>query len=272
MSVLELGGAASPADRCASLLADITERMATVLHSVDRVAAALTSIGSAAAVQGGSGRGNGEAGGGWGSLRRADLAALRPLVAGVLSEHEDLAAGAGVVLAPGALADASRCIDWWWADRGSGLEQLQVDLDPESAEFYDYTTTEWYRSPERTGRPFVAGPYVDYICTHQYTFTLAVPVLFAGRFAGVAGADILAAQVERLVLPELSRLGRVAVLVGGSGRVIASNSASILPGMAVSRQPRCDSLVPAAGPGGTLPWTLLTEPFLNPATCTGICT
>ena len=247
MSVLELGGAASPADRCASLLADITERMATVLHSVDRVAAALTSIGSAAVAD-------------RGSLRRADLAALRPLVAGVLSEHEDLAAGAGVVLAPGALADASRCIDWWWADRGSGLEQLQVDLDPESAEFYDYTTTEWYRSPESTGRPFVAGPYVDYICTRQYTFTLAVPVILDGRFAGVAGADILAAQVERLVLPELSRLGRVAVLVGGSGRVIASNTASILPGMAVSRQQLCANLVPAAGPGPTLPWTLLSQP------------
>ena len=34
-----------------------------------------------------------------------------------------------------------------------GTGQLEVDLDPASAEFYDYTTTEWYREPARTGQP-----------------------------------------------------------------------------------------------------------------------
>jgi hypothetical protein len=51
---------------------------------------------------------------------------------------------------------------------------LEVDLDPGSAEFYDYTTTEWYREPARTGQPCIAGPYVDYISTHEYTFTVSV--------------------------------------------------------------------------------------------------
>jgi hypothetical protein len=253
-----------------SLLAGITDRVGQVLTSVTRVAAATASIGEVALAAGRP-------------LCRGDLAALRPLVADVLRQHAHLAAGAGIVFAPGTLADSPRCIEWWRADQGSGLEQLHVDLDPESAEFYDYTTTEWYRSPERTGRPSVAGPYVDYICTHQYTFTLSVPVVCGGRFTGVAGADILAAQVERLVLPALSRLGRVAVLTSGNGRVIASNTASILPGVAVSRQPLCSELVPVAGPsrpgargspggvdgagagspsaadkGSALPWTLLT--------------
>jgi hypothetical protein len=109
----------------------------------------------------------------------------------------------------------------------------------------------------------VAGPYVDYICTHQYTFTLAVPIAHDGRFVGVAGADILASRVERLVLPALSRIDRSVVLVGGNGRVIASNTASILPGAAVSRQPLSSELVPVAGlgqadNGRTLPWTLLS--------------
>jgi hypothetical protein len=160
----------------------------------------------------------------------------------------------------GTLADAPRCIEWWWADRGAGLQQLEVDLDPESAEFYDYTTTEWYRLPERTGRASVAGPYVDYICTHEYTFTISVPIVSAGQFAGVAGADILAGQVERLVLAGLSGLGRVGVLVSGNGRVIASNTARVLPGVAAARQELCSGLVPVAGPGSMLPWTLLSQP------------
>jgi hypothetical protein len=122
---------------------------------------------------------------------------------------------------------------------------------------------------------------VDYICTHQYTFTVSVPVGCRGRFAGVAGADILAGEVERLVLPGLAELGRVAVLVSGAGRVIASNTAAVLPGTAVTGHRVCADLVPVAGPGspghrpaavsgrlddetqapvGALPWTLLSQP------------
>ena len=146
-----------------------------------------------------------------------------------------------------------------------------MDLDPESAEFYDYTTTEWYREPERTGQPSVAGPYVDFICTRQYTFTLAAPIRCAGRFIGVAGADILATQVERLVLPGLAGLGCTAVLASAHGRVIASTSASLPPGVALPRRPEAAGFVPLAGPGprppagreqapDLLPWTLLALP------------
>src|SRR5205823_14870039 len=130
-----------------------------------------------------------------------------------------------------ALADAPRCIDWWWADQGIG--QLEVDLDPASAEFYDYTTTEWYREPARTGRACIAGPYVDYICTHKYTFTVSVPVVDDGRFVGVAGADILADEVERMLVPGLSMLGRAdgrAVVVSGGGREVGSGNDRLVPG------------------------------------------
>lgn len=247
---VSLGSGAGWDERCAAVLADVTRR-------VEHVLAAIAALGEEAAAIAAQAHRAGRL------LRRTDLTALRPTVAGVLSEHADLAVGAGVVLAPGALADAPRCIEWWWADQGAGLSQLHVDLDPESAEFYDYTTTEWYRGPERTGHPAVAGPYVDYICTHQYTFTVSVPVSVEGRFVGVAGADILAAQVEQLALPGLSGLRRTAVLVSGTGRVIASNTADVLPGVPAQRQPGCAELVPAAGPGtppGPLPWTLLTGP------------
>jgi hypothetical protein len=83
------------------------------------------------------------------------------------------------------------------------------------------------------------------------------------RFVGVAGTDILASRVEQLVLPALSRINRAVVLVGGNGRVIASNTASIPPGAVVSRQPLSSELVPVAGLGHAdkvraLPWTLLS--------------
>jgi hypothetical protein len=229
------------------LLADITAAIGRVVGSVTEVGAAMAALAAAARA-------------GRNPLRRADLAALRPLVAQVLARHRGFAAGAGVVLAPDALTDAPRCIEWWWADRGTGPGHLEVDLDPGSAEFYDYTTTEWYREPARTGQPCIAGPYVDYICTHKYTFTVSVPVVDDGRFVGVAGADILAGEVERMLLPGLSMLGRAnrpAVLVSGDGRVIASGTASILPG----------TVLRPAGPGpgaGPLPWRLLSGPALSP--------
>jgi hypothetical protein len=241
-------------ERAAGLLAELTRRVGHVLADVGQLGEAMTGM---AAVAARAGR----------PLRRADLAPLRPPVAQFLARHADLAAGAGVVLAPAALADAPRCIEWWWARPAAGPARLDVDLDPESAEFYDYTTTDWYRVPERTGRPSVAGPYVDYICTHQYTITLSVPIVSRGQFTGVAGADILAAQVERLVLPGLVRLGRPAVLVAGNGSVLASSTPEVRPGIPAARQPFCATLVPVAGPGATspaadqpvtLPWTLFS--------------
>jgi hypothetical protein len=99
-----------------------------------------------------------------------------------------------------------------------------VNLDPKSFDYFDYTTAEWYTVPERAGHRCVAGPYVDCLCTNEYTFTLSVPIRRDGVFLGVAGADVLAAHVETQVLPDLCRLGRAAVLATTDGRVIASNT------------------------------------------------
>jgi hypothetical protein len=88
-----------------------------------------------------------------GGPTRAGLAAVQAPAAELLRRHEGFTVGAGVVLAPGALADAERWIEWWWADRGAGLDRLEVDLDERSADFYDYTTAEWYREPARTCWP-----------------------------------------------------------------------------------------------------------------------
>ena len=196
---------------------------------------------------------------------RAALATLHPLIARLLRRHEGFAAGAGVVLAPDVLADAPRWIEWWWADRGSGIERLAVDHDPDSVDFYDYTAAEWYSEPERTRQQSITGPYVDYICTHEYTYTLAIPLIYGERFVGVAGADILAQQVERAVVPELMQLEHVAVLASGNGRIIASNTVLYPPGNVLARHEASHELLPVAGHGAaddpvagiSLPWTLL---------------
>jgi hypothetical protein len=230
--------------QAARLLAGITGRVEQVLASVREVRDA--ALGLAAGAQA-AGR----------PLCHADLEPLRPLVAEVLSDHQGFAAGAGVVLAPGMLTDAARCLEWWWVTPAGQVSKLAVDLDPDSAEFYDYTSTAWYREPERTGAWSVTGPYVDYICTREYTFTVSVPLHAGGRFAGVAGADILAEEVERLALPALARLPRAAALVSGNGRVIASNTTRALPGSVL----RPGQAGPDLWRDTSLPWTLLAGPF-----------
>lgn len=233
-----------------ALLAAVTATLAAVMRSAGELGDAMTSLAAASPL----GR----------PVRPAGLAPLRPLASAVLRRHRDLVAGAGVVLAPGVVAGAPRWIQWWWRAGNGAIRPLDVDLDPGSAEFYDYTANEWYRVPARTGRPWVTGPYVDYICTHEYTYTLSSPMFLAGRFLGVAGADILADRVEQLVLPELARLGPAAVLVSGHGRVIASNSASIRPGTVLAAgngsallPPAAASGAPLAGDGGpVLPWAV----------------
>lgn len=216
-----IAGAAAPGGD-EGLLADVTCRIRQVLAQVTDMGTAVTAAAAAAGPR---------------LLRLADLAAVPPLADALLRRHEGFAAGAGVVLAPGALADAARRIEWWWADEDAGLHPLEVDLDPDSAVFYDYTTAQWYREPARTGAPSVTGPYVDYLCTHECTITLTTPMVHRGRFLGVAGADVLASQVERMVLPGLVALRRPAALVNRDGRVIASNTARVPPGVAVAGPP-----------------------------------
>src|ERR1700693_41002 len=198
------------------------------------------------------------------TLALADLAGLRRAVTEVLGRHAGFVAGAGVVTAPGVLSDAPLWIDWYWASEATGPERLEVDLDPTSSEFWDYTTLDWYREPERTGQPHIAGPYVDYICTHDYTLTLSTPLLDRGRFIGIAGADILASQLERRVLPALSGLRFPAALATASGRVLASNSPDLLPGMLLARSALGAGLQPVMTDDSErspppLPWVLFAD-------------
>lgn len=164
--------------------------------------------------------------------RRADLLELEALVATILGEREETVHGGGFVAAPGLLDDAPWWLEWFGWDAGA-VQRLVSETDPSGAHFFDYTLMPWYSGP-RDRRPparAVTGPYVDYLCTDDYTLTFTEAVRRRdGSFAGVAGVDVRILAVEQRFLAELRGSGRLLVLVNELGRVALSTSARLLSG------------------------------------------
>ena len=149
-----------------------------------------------------------------------------------LSVDGALMIGAGFVAAPGFLVDAPWHLAWWLGHAntfgiGSAdptIRRLLADEDPTSESFRDYTTLEWWRVPTTTGERHITGPYVDYLCTDDYTLTLTAPVHNGTRVIGVVGADLYVNDVERALLPHVRGLA-AATIVNASGRVVVSTDA-----------------------------------------------
>jgi hypothetical protein len=147
--------------------------------------------------------------------------------------------GAGFVAAPGAIVDADWHLAWWLGDMntfGMGstaphIRRLEAVEDPSAESFRDYTALEWWRVPARSQRRHITGPYVDYLCTDEYTLTLTEPVLFREQLIGVVGADLYAEDLERALLPELrAAAGSAVTLVNPSGRVLLSTDVHLATG------------------------------------------
>ncbi|RJQ79638.1 cache domain-containing protein [Amycolatopsis panacis] len=183
------------------------------------------------------------------------LHGIRPQVVDALG---GLVIGAGFVSAPQVLTDQEFGFEWWTRlrDEESEPEQLFISLDPESAQFLDYTRQSWFTVPRDSGRRHINGPYVDYLCTDEYTLTFTVPVACEGRFAGVVGADVYVREFERTVSRRLRSLGRKAALLNAQGRVIVSNTVRQATGSLVR-----DVDVPAW-------WTSGAEPYTAPSGAT----
>ncbi|MFD0137018.1 cache domain-containing protein [Streptomyces sp. NPDC127159] len=158
-----------------------------------------------------------------------DLAGLRPGLHARLARQE-LVSGVGFVAAPGLLSDVPAWLEWWQTGSDGGVTPLLPDLDPARSAYSDYTHWDWFTLPRDTGRRAVAGPYVDYLCSDEYSLTLSAPVHMAGRFAGVAAADVYLRHFEAAVLPLLRRLPEPAHLVNARGRVAASADTAHLAG------------------------------------------
>ncbi|WP_127473545.1 cache domain-containing protein [Microbacterium sulfonylureivorans] len=143
-----------------------------------------------------------------------------------------LLTGAGFVATPGTLRDAEWHLAWWLG--GSGVERAVRRLatidDPSHEQFRDYTGLEWWRVPAQTGSRHLTGPYVDYVCTDDYTVTITTPVMVQGAMVGVVGADALVDRLERELLPAMRSGGTPATLVNASGRVVTSTDARREPG------------------------------------------
>ena len=156
-------------------------------------------------------------------------AELDPFTAGLatpsLVDQESLVAGAGFVAAPGFLGDAPWHLAWWLAGPGGALRRLDSIDDPESEQFRDYRTLEWWRVPAATGRRHFTGPYVDYMCTDDYTFTITTPVEIGGGLVGVVGADLYVVHLERVLVRALRDSGLSGTLVNASGRIVTSTDA-----------------------------------------------
>lgn len=164
--------------------------------------------------------------------RRGDLHGIEKVVGELLGDREELVHGGGYVAAPEVLADAPWWLEWFAWDAGT-VQRLVSETDPAGAHFFDYTLMPWYAGPRDRDVPdgVVTGPYVDYLCTDDYTLTFTRAVRRPdGGFAGVAGVDVRVSAVEQHVLPTLRASGRVLALVNDLGRVVVSTSSQLLSG------------------------------------------
>jgi hypothetical protein len=163
---------------------------------------------------------------------RADLVDLEPQVRAVLGRREELLHGGGFVAAPHVLADAPWWLEWFAWDAGA-VQRLVPETDPAGAHFFDYTLMPWYSGPRDhpDGPAVITGPYVDYLCTDDYTLTFTEPVAGPdGGFAGVAGVDVRVSAVEQRFLAALRAAPGPLALVNELGRVVVSNSAAMISG------------------------------------------
>lgn len=164
--------------------------------------------------------------------RTADLRPVETLVTSALGEREELLHGGGYVAAPGVLADAPWWLEWFAWDTDS-VQRLVAETDPAGAHFFDYTLMPWFSGPRDRDAPdgVVTGPYVDYLCTDDYTLTFTRAVRRPdGSFAGVAGVDVRVSAVEQLFLADLRATGKTVALVNNLGRVVVSSTSRLLSG------------------------------------------
>ncbi|WP_436701424.1 cache domain-containing protein [Nocardioides sp. BYT-33-1] len=162
--------------------------------------------------------------------RRADLAPVEPLVLPVLGDDRQPVQGAGFVAAPRVLQDAEWWLEWFARDADGRPQRLVTHSEPQAIGFYDYEHLPWFVVPRDAGHRHVTGPYVDYLCTEEYTLTFTVPVVVGGRFYGVGGADIAVKNAEQALLPALRAAGPRIAVVNGFGRILSSNSGRHLCG------------------------------------------
>ena len=148
---------------------------------------------------------------------------------------------AGYVMAEAALADSRRHLEWWHRGDGSTFQPLILDVEPETADCYDYYTMDWFFAALTERRRFASGPHIDLPCADVCIMTFTEPMLGAGsdgsQLLGVAGADVALSRFEAQILPPLRRIAAPAVVVNSQRRVITSNDATWITGEKLAALP-----------------------------------
>jgi hypothetical protein len=211
---------------------------AVVAAAVERVFACVADLQAAALVALGPG-----------DAAVAGAVELEARARGLLATRGQLAVGLGLVAAPRPERDVR--LLWWQAEPDGGrVTALRPDLRPASLDFYDYTSTEWFDVPRRSGRRHVVGPYVDVHGTGRYLLTLTAPLLDRGEFLGVVGADVPVNRFENHLLRALDPEVEAVVVRNEEGRVVLSTSPRWLVGDLVDVPGQARAEVPG------VPWRL----------------
>lgn len=191
--------------------------------------------------------------------RRSDFLFLRQELANFIKLHSDLIVGAGIAYAPGSLPEAPHWLEWWRAQPKGEPRFVTHDLNPDSLNYYDYTSREWFTLPSSSGRPVAVGPYVDFGGINVNIITLCVPARTA-QGTHILGCDLTLANLEGIFLRALQLREPVVVLLGPNGRVIASNNARIATGTLLLEEElrRAEASLDVSPGSPNLPWKLIT--------------
>lgn len=179
---------------------------------------------------------------------------------------------AGYVMCEHALSGVRRHLEWWNrgaarpATTGGGpatYEPLILNVEPGTADCYDYYLKEWFYVATGEQRRCIAGPLIDLACADVCVMTFSDPVVVSGPggaplVLGVAAADVALSRFESMILPPLRRVAAPAVLVNSQRRVITSNDATWISGEKLPAVPSpgdadWQAVVPVTGDLG---WTL----------------
>lgn len=155
---------------------------------------------------------------------------VHPLATELLDRGDLPLVGAGFVAAHGEVSDAAWHMAWWQGEKQERLLMLTMESAGET-----YSRREWFTVPLETGAGHITGPYVDFLCTDEYTLTFTVPVTARGRIVGVAGADIFVESIEDLLLDGLREIDPRATLINGVGRVVVSADPQLAAGRLLIR-------------------------------------
>lgn len=191
--------------------------------------------------------------------RRSEFLFLKQELANFIKLHSDLIVGAGIAYAPGSLPEAPHWLEWWRGQRTGEARFVTHDLNPDSLNYYDYTSREWFTTPTSTGHSVAVGPYVDLGGINTNIITLCVPAPTA-QGTHILGCDLTLANLEGIFLRALQLREPVIVLLGPNGRVIASNSARLATGTLLLENDISSaeiSLDVSPGDSSRLPWKLI---------------